>query len=236
MAFKRQRIFAVTGICAVICVGVLLAVLWAQHNSELRRRQLATLRSAVARYSDASRLLGQLDQQALLDNQKASRAYTAAIKAGKRRHDEYESLSSQEVYDLAKTERIQVDNLREIQRDIERKDVLEIASLTSLYGESAISQFQENLGKRNEARDNAFTYWWHAAQDNEDAAKDVVNGGTGDIRGQSEIEDGYKESDRYENQAVILGQLSGSEGEKLFARVAKDLASAKKDLAAAAGR
>jgi hypothetical protein len=236
MALKRQQIIAVTGICVVICVGVLFALLWAQRNSEMRRRQLATLRSELARYSVASRIIDEEERQVSLNDRKTYRAYEIAIKASNHRHDDYESLTTQEVYDLAKTERGQVDNLQVIQRDIERHDAVLLASYTGLYGESAVSKYQEDLAKRNEARDNAFTYWWHAAQDTEDSLKDEVNGGSGEIRGQGEIEDGYKESDRYENEARILQGLCRIEGVKLGARVTRDLANAKKDLAAAEGR
>ncbi len=172
----RWGVFAIGAAIIAIAAVSVAAVL---HHQEVRREQAV----AATRFKklDATYFVDRATRvRLIIDSKKMNADYVAATKAGQRRHDGADALSIQELFSLAHTERVKVEAIEALQRDVEAADQRMLEAFTDVYGADALTRLRQDMADRNEARDNSLDMWWRAAQSTEDNAKADQNDENGE--------------------------------------------------------
>ncbi len=155
------------------------------------------------------------------DHNKMDAATSEANKAAQRRHDG-DSLSETEIYELAHTERTKVESLTALESDLASQDEVLVETFGNLYGAQSVSTMQRDMASLNQARQDAVTMWWRAAENIEDSAKDELNGGSGGSVSDDEVVQEYDESERDDNKVNGLQRIVDGEMTVLLNRLAEE--------------
>jgi hypothetical protein len=188
---------------AVLIVVAAAGAMLIFHGQQVHRDQLAAAQRRFAKIDSVHRSLQTLDDRFASDYKKMDADQNAAYAAGQKRHDDAESLTSQEMFDLAHTERTKVEAIEALQSDIDSSDQSLTDALSSLYGEDAVTKLRQYMSARNEAREDGNAMWWRAAESVEENAKAVVNGHAGS-NSTDEIVRDYDESTKDDTHAEQL--------------------------------
>jgi hypothetical protein len=228
-----NRWVAVAIVIVVVASAALLTAV-ALHRQQVHHDQIEAAQRRFNKLDLAHRTLQAARTRFDSDYKKMDSDYKVAETASDKAHDEFASLSGQEVLALKHTERVKVEALEALQSDIDATDQTWLSALSSLYGEDAVAQVRQHMSDRNEARQDAFSTWWRAAQSGEDNMKDAINGNEPG-HSNDEIAHDYDESNKDDAHASQLQLKVDRESFALEHRTNLEWQDAKRTLAALQG-
>ncbi len=126
------------GIVVVIAIVALVAV--AVRSQKLHREQVAAATARFQKLDAAHSAIESLNRRFSQDYKKMGADLKAAQKAGDKRHDQFYSLSEQQVFDLARSERMQLESVETLEGDVDGLDQRFLPALASIYGENAVAK------------------------------------------------------------------------------------------------
>ncbi len=223
MSFRRvSYIIIAVGIVVVACAAWFL---YSRHEAQaaaVRER----FRQLDAAYSKRNKLVISLRAE----RSKVTALLNDGFDASRRRHDEADSLSLDDMAALARKEKKDYEDAQSVQTKLEHDDEAVSAIYSELYGANATSAYRNAFHSRNEAMDDAISMNWRAAQSLEDnikiaIANDDSPGNSGDEINR-DYDDGAKDINKYET----LDKTVQSEGLVFDHRMTTDWQQAKKDV------
>jgi hypothetical protein len=219
---------------AIGCLLVTAVALSIWHLKQVRAAQRTSADALFKRLDTPHKQIQTMDRQFMIYFKALERDNDAAAKAMNKRHDDYDSLSGQEIQGLARTELKDVKALQATQAQMDDLDQQELAIYAALYGEQTVGKLRTDMAERNEVRENGYDMWWRAAQSINDNIKDSMNGidASNSI---DEIARDYDESDKDLNHAAQLQLAVDREAYAIDRRLALEWQSAKRILVALGG-
>jgi len=227
-ASVRQKLPLV--IIAIVAGIAVAGLVWYVHERAVHATALAQAKATFHRFDRVDVRMHALARREGAISQRAGRASDAASSASQKRHDRYESLSAQERYDLAHSERLQVEALESANSDLAAQEQSFVNELADLYGDSAVAQLRQEFADLAEARENAASTWWRAASGVEDDLKDELNGGEGNEVSNDSISREYDESAQFANKRDRLNTTVYADAKKWIMRFGNDWRRAKQQV------
>ncbi|HEV3090832.1 MAG TPA: hypothetical protein VGX91_05240 [Candidatus Cybelea sp.] len=212
---------------------IAICAVFIYHGQQVHSAELASAEARFGKLDAAHRVTTATELALLRTYKKMDADYVAAAKASNKRHDD-DSLSSQAMLDLARSERLNIGEIQSLQQHVEVLDEQLLSSVATVYGDASVARVRQDMAERNEARDNSFDMWWRAAQSIEDNIKAEMDGGS-DPNSTDEIVRDYDDSDKGLNHTKELQLVVDRETYAIEHRLNTDWQSAKRDVAALKG-